>query len=98
MGLRESELHCSVKLRMGTTWSVAALEGTWEWGLAWGAGVGTGEVGMGFWRQEMAFRMGGEFGVRALRWMRVIEEEQGQRSTAFPSLWKSEPKCESALK
>ena len=44
---------------------------------------------MGFWRQEMAFRMGGEFGGWALRWMRVIEEGQGQRSTAFPSLWKS---------
>ena len=70
----------------------------WEWGLAWGAAVGTGEVWMGFWRQEMAFRMGGEFGGWALRWMRVIEEGQGQRSTAFPSLWKSEPKCESALK
>ena len=51
--------------------------------------MGTGEVGMGFWRQEMAFRMGGEFGGWALRWMRVIEEGQGQRSTAFPSLWKS---------
>ena len=53
----------------------------WEWGLAWGAAVGTGEVWMGFWRQEMAFRMGGEFGGWALRWMRVIEEGQGQRST-----------------
>lgn len=61
-GAKRSELHYSVKLRVGTTrCSVAALEGTWEWGLAWGAEVGTGEVGMGFWRQEMAFRMGGEF-------------------------------------
>lgn len=65
-----------MKLRVGTTRSVAALEGTWEWGLAWGAEVGTGEVGMGFWRQEMAFRMGGEFeGVG-------IEGDEGSRGGA----------------
>lgn len=51
--------------------------------------MGHGVAEVGFWRQERALRIGGDWGGWGLGGMRTGEEGQGQGSVVFSSPWNS---------